>query len=81
MDVVRYLSDPNRSILRGVATDQRLVLVTQDNRRTAAQMISGDTCTGTDTAAISCEYVAQLDGVLLVVLGLALIGLVWWSLY
>lgn len=44
-------------------------------------MISGDTCTGTDTAAISCEYVAQLDGVLLVVLGLALVGLIWWSLY
>ena len=29
-------------------------------------MISGDTCTGTETAAISCEYVAQLDGVILV---------------
>lgn len=68
-------------ILRGTASDQRLVLVPQDNRRTAAQMISADSCTGTDSAAISCVYVAELDGVLLVAFVALLVALVWWSLY
>jgi hypothetical protein len=40
-----------------------------------------DSCAGTDSAAISCAYVAQLDGVLLVVFGLALIGLIVWALH
>ncbi len=81
MDIVGAVLRPNRSILRGVASDQRLVLVTQNNRRTAAQMISGDSCTSTDTAAISCVYVAELDGVLLVAFLALLVALVWWSLY
>ena len=47
----------------------------------ASPMTPADSCAGTDSAAISCEYVAQLDGVLLVVFGLALIGLIVWALY
>ena len=81
MDIASAVLRPNRSILCGIASDQRLVLVTQDNRRTAAQMNSGDSCTGTETAAISCTYVADLDGVLLVAFVARLVGLGWWSLY
>jgi hypothetical protein len=47
----------------------------------AAPMTPADSCAGTDSAAISCTYVAQLDGVLLVVFGLALIALIVWALY